>query len=314
MYNNIPKSTFRKVLGLIISLLIFEFAILSVFTFINQSYSKEIRFKEIDLAIEKLISSSREEILLLDVRGTEKYIIEHLKDLNVNKIIISDREKIILEQKLVENKNNSKYQVTKNIFFDSDKTNIAATVNVLFDDISTEKTKKQFLIILTLLIIQVLIIFALAFIIIKILNSEFGEYKEIAVKIINGENPKNKNDFELIDYIKKLKFVVEEKNIIIQNHAKLAAIGQTAAMLAHDVRKPFASVKALLTNLNFFTKNPDKLELAQKDLSKTISGVENMIADIMDFARESKYDLKPTAIEPIIENAIASFNSTIRCV
>lgn len=86
--------------------------------------------------------------------------------------------------------------------------------------------------------------------------------------------------------------------------SKLAAIGQTAALLAHDVRKPFSMVKMLLSTLDSLKNNPSELGRARTDVSRAIRQVESMISDIMDFSREIELEKKPHGLEGIIDFSI----------
>ncbi|MFH1728671.1 MAG: HAMP domain-containing protein, partial [Pseudomonadota bacterium] len=65
--------------------------------------------------------------------------------------------------------------------------------------------------------------------------------------------------------IKLNKNIKQKENFMKLAHerAKLAAIGQTTQMLAHDVRKPFTSMKSLLNMLDKFKKDPKALEKAK---------------------------------------------------
>lgn len=99
------------------------------------------------------------------------------------------------------------------------------------------------------------------------------------------------------------------KKLIIKYHGaqRKAAIGQLTSMLAHDVRKPFSIVKSVLDMFDLFKNGniyPNILEKARIDIERSISHVESMIYDIMDFSRDMKF--KPTAqsIIPLIDFSI----------
>lgn len=82
---------------------------------------------------------------------------------------------------------------------------------------------------------------------------------------------------------------------------KLAAVGQTTAMLAHDVKKPFSMLKIVLKNFEKMKSNPNELKEAKKDVERSIKNVEGMVADIMDYSREVKLETKPCAITNILD-------------
>ncbi len=86
--------------------------------------------------------------------------------------------------------------------------------------------------------------------------------------------------------------------------SKLAAIGQTTSLLAHDVRKPFAMLKSMLSILDVLKSNPSELGRAKSDVSKAIKHVESMLSDIMDFSREIKLERNPHGLGSILDFSI----------
>ncbi|MBF0363260.1 MAG: response regulator [Oligoflexia bacterium] len=79
------------------------------------------------------------------------------------------------------------------------------------------------------------------------------------------------------------------------------AIAKTTQLLAHDVRKPFSAIKSILNGLNLLKDNPSELEILKKEVNKSIKHVESMIADILDFSRETKLETKPVSVISFLE-------------
>jgi len=90
----------------------------------------------------------------------------------------------------------------------------------------------------------------------------------------------------------------------IRRQSAMAAIGQTAAMLAHDVRRPFAVTKALLGSLNELKDDPAELERARRAIDGAIAHADSMIADVLDFSREAKPELKPEGLAAILDESV----------
>lgn len=86
--------------------------------------------------------------------------------------------------------------------------------------------------------------------------------------------------------------------------SKFVVIGQTTAMLAHDVRKPFSMVKMLLSALDTIKDNPSELGRARSEIGKAMERVDGMIADIMDFSREVKMDVRPESLPGILDFSV----------
>jgi len=90
----------------------------------------------------------------------------------------------------------------------------------------------------------------------------------------------------------------------VENNAKFAFIGQTTAMLAHDVRKPFSMLKIVLSMFDKFNSMPSLLERSKADIEKAITNVESMLGDIMDFSREVRLEAKPNSVFRLLDFSI----------
>ena len=86
----------------------------------------------------------------------------------------------------------------------------------------------------------------------------------------------------------------------LSKKTKLAAIGQTTSLLAHDVRKPFSQIDTVLEMFDDFSKNPSLLNKSRFDIKASIKTVETMLSDIMDFSREVKLETKPESIADLL--------------
>lgn len=91
-----------------------------------------------------------------------------------------------------------------------------------------------------------------------------------------------------------------ERARAIENE-RLATIGQTTSMLAHDVRRPLSQVRVILDAFDMFKNNPSRLITARNDVEKAISNVEGTIADVMDFSREVKLETTAKSLGSILD-------------
>ncbi|HBE88839.1 MAG TPA: hypothetical protein DDW67_06825, partial [Elusimicrobia bacterium] len=89
-------------------------------------------------------------------------------------------------------------------------------------------------------------------------------------------------------------------------NSRLAAIGQTTQMVAHDVRKPFALIKHVLSAFEELRSDPAGLETAKKDIQGALSHVEAMIEDMMDFSREVKLLTRPESLSELVHETVAA--------
>ena len=85
---------------------------------------------------------------------------------------------------------------------------------------------------------------------------------------------------------------------------KDVAIGKTAAMLAHDVRKPLEQVKVLLDRLVHGDHSEEFLEIAKHDIGFSLMSVESHVNDIINYSSFKKIDLNPVSIYSVLSTSI----------
>ncbi len=112
------------------------------------------------------------------------------------------------------------------------------------------------------------------------------------------------DDLYTLDEFEKIGYAFKRMAKKIKQQSRLAAIGSTTAILAHDVRKPFTKLKALLNYFDEYKQSPVKLENAKQEIEKSIKQVESMINDIMDFSREVKLETKPVPLVQLFDFSI----------
>ncbi|MBF0314786.1 MAG: GHKL domain-containing protein [Oligoflexia bacterium] len=132
---------------------------------------------------------------------------------------------------------------------------------------------------------------------------------------------KDKKDEELLYCINKrtnldeIDFIIKEYNSIVQNNnilvnrlieqSSFATIASMANILAHDVKKPFAQVKAILDNIDMFYKKREELGEAIVHINKNIEQVEGMIADMFDYSKKIEVKLKPSSVTNAFYHALS---------
>lgn len=96
--------------------------------------------------------------------------------------------------------------------------------------------------------------------------------------------------YELEETRKKIQFLREKelnKEKQLREQSALAAIGRSAAMIAHDVRKPLTSLKAFL---NILPEKRNDLEFIRKitsNLEKATNNTNQMLSEILEFSRDA---------------------------
>ena len=98
---------------------------------------------------------------------------------------------------------------------------------------------------------------------------------------------------------------IQQKEMYMQKvseQERLAAIGRTTSLVAHDVRKPFTMLKTMLQLFPSLT--PKQIKKYSEDLDISIRKVEAMLSDIMEVSREIEYELAPGNILSVLDLAI----------
>ncbi len=95
------------------------------------------------------------------------------------------------------------------------------------------------------------------------------------------------------------------RTLKLAEHARLAAIGQFASNIAHEIRTPLATVSMALDyfeNTELPGAANKRLQLAEQEMAR----INRLLADILLYARPLVLNTQPTDICPILEKAVAS--------
>ncbi|MDK9708335.1 MAG: ATP-binding protein [Desulforhopalus sp.] len=112
-------------------------------------------------------------------------------------------------------------------------------------------------------------------------------------------------DGQYIGYMFVLKDLSELRllELKIRQREKLAAIGDLAAGIAHEVRNPLSSIKGYVTySGSLFPKDSENRRTAEIT-AEEVDRVNRVISELLEFARPSDLKLKTTDIVKLIEHA-----------
>ena len=87
-------------------------------------------------------------------------------------------------------------------------------------------------------------------------------------------------------------------------HERLAALGELAAVMAHEVRNPLGVIFNSLTTLKRLLHPTGDAEMLLTMVGEEADRLNRIVADLLDFARPYELTKKPIDIEPIIASAI----------
>ncbi len=97
---------------------------------------------------------------------------------------------------------------------------------------------------------------------------------------------------------------LEEYQELLKSQSKLAAIGKTAGILAHDVRTPFTMMLTMLDMFNQYEKDPSLLEEGKTAVRQAVASINSHINDILNFAVQVKLNLQARSLGKVLNFAI----------
>lgn len=87
-------------------------------------------------------------------------------------------------------------------------------------------------------------------------------------------------------------------------HERLAAVGELAAVMAHEVRNPLGVIFNCLTTIKRISHPEGDVELMLNMVGEEADRLNRIVGDLMDFVRPYELVKKLSAVEPVIANAI----------
>ncbi len=92
----------------------------------------------------------------------------------------------------------------------------------------------------------------------------------------------------------------------LRKHARLAAMGEMAANLAHEIRNPLGSIKLFASILERSLANDKDSELLATHIMETVDALDASITNMLIYARSPEADFTRVPIDPVLEEAIES--------
>ncbi len=138
----------------------------------------------------------------------------------------------------------------------------------------------------------------------------FGEIASVALANSKMLEMLEENEKELKMHSEHLEGLVEERTKMLKDSERMATIGQTAAMVGHDIRNPLQAItgdlylaRAELASLPVSDEKNNALE-SLAEIEKNVDYINKIVADLQDFARPLKPNAEETNLKLIIDQLI----------
>ncbi|MBI5491411.1 MAG: hypothetical protein HY893_00600 [Deltaproteobacteria bacterium] len=132
---------------------------------------------------------------------------------------------------------------------------------------------------------------------VDLLNDAFNTFRDASEKL--------EQQYALLEQrIEYLNGELAEKNRYMERTRRLAAMGEMAARIAHEIRNPLGSMAIFATLLEReLTHEPEKMKLAGH-ITKGIKTLDNLLSNMLLFASSPAARLKSVDIKEVIEDSV----------
>lgn len=87
-------------------------------------------------------------------------------------------------------------------------------------------------------------------------------------------------------------------------HERLAALGELAAVMAHEVRNPLGVIFNSLTTIKRLMRPEGDAEMLLSIVGEEADRLNRIVGDLLDFVRPYELVKKPLAVEPVVTSAV----------
>lgn len=104
--------------------------------------------------------------------------------------------------------------------------------------------------------------------------------------------------------VRTLEVELAEANEQLRRSQQLAALGEMAAGIAHEIRNPLGSIQLYAQVLvEDLQAHPESVELCRK-IGMAVTGMESIVRDVLQFARDTSIQVEHVTVGALIDRAV----------
>ena len=97
---------------------------------------------------------------------------------------------------------------------------------------------------------------------------------------------------------------IANKSKLLKELREAETLAKQAQFMAHDLKRPFSQIKLILSMLDSFSNDKQKLDSAKKDIESSIKNVEFMLSDLIDSTKDTKLYNRFCSVKGLVEQAL----------
>src|SRR5262249_26210710 len=85
---------------------------------------------------------------------------------------------------------------------------------------------------------------------------------------------------------------------------RLSSLGRLSTIVAHEIRNPLMIIKTSLRTLRREDAAPEQVRAAAKDIDEEITRLNQIVTEVVDFARPIRFDLETSDVNALVDDAV----------
>jgi signal transduction histidine kinase len=142
---------------------------------------------------------------------------------------------------------------------------------------------------------------------------DLDDLRELMESVTETSNRLQQTHIALQDQVARLQGELAEANDQLRRSRSLAALGEMAAGIAHEIRNPLGSIQLYVQILADELRGSEQVDSAKlcEKIDRAVTSMDAIVRDVLSFARDMKVDPQPTTAQMLICRALHNCQSLL---